>query len=158
MEAWRQYQAFGRLPDLRPEKIDSSSADRGRSPIPPIQNVEPDSARSASSQSTVVEQDSGESQTTPRYVSFEEGDNANPHNWSILYKAWIIAILSFLTLSLTFASSVSAATENAVMEELGCSQIAATATTGVFLVGMGLGAMPAAPLSECMSGSSLLIK
>lgn len=35
------------------------------------------------------------------------------------------------------------------MEEFGCSQIAATAATSMFLIGMGVGAMPMAPLSEC---------
>jgi hypothetical protein len=35
------------------------------------------------------------------------------------------------------------------MQEFGCNEVVATATTGMFLVGMGFGAMPFAPLSEC---------
>ncbi|WRT66815.1 uncharacterized protein IL334_003778 [Kwoniella shivajii] len=82
------------------------------------------------------------------YLDFDENDKKNPKNWSGWYKAFVIGQLTFLTLSLTFASSVSASSENGVMEEFGCSNVAATASTGIFLVGMGLGAMPQAPLSE----------
>ncbi|KAL7425043.1 hypothetical protein Q5752_000731 [Cryptotrichosporon argae] len=82
------------------------------------------------------------------WVAFEAGDPANPQNWSTAYKAWVIALLSWLTLSLTFASSVSAAAESAVMDQFGCGQVPATLTTGAFLIGMGAGAMPSAPLSE----------
>lgn len=35
------------------------------------------------------------------------------------------------------------------MREFGCGEVVATASTGLFLVGMGIGAMPFAPLSEC---------
>jgi DHA1 family multidrug resistance protein-like MFS transporter len=98
-----------------------------------------------------VESSPGDLEKSPRYVSFDDLDQANPQNWSIAYKGWVIALLSNLTLSLTFASSVSSAAEGGVMEEFGCGQIAATATTSTFLIGMGIGAMPAAPLSECES-------
>ncbi len=96
------------------------------------------------------------SPTLPTYVSFLPSDPSNPQNWSSLYKAWVVFLLSFLTLSLTFASSASSSAEIGVMEEFGCGEIAATAMTGVFLVGMGLGAMPAAPLSECTSVSNVI--
>ncbi|WVQ98421.1 hypothetical protein IAU59_005544 [Kwoniella sp. CBS 9459] len=82
------------------------------------------------------------------YLDFEENDKRNPKNWSAAYKTFVIAQLSFLTLSMTFASSVSSAAENGMREEFGCGQVAATAGTGLFLVGMGVGAMPTAPLSE----------
>ncbi|WVW83504.1 hypothetical protein I302_105525 [Kwoniella bestiolae CBS 10118] len=82
------------------------------------------------------------------YLDFDENDQRNPKNWSVWYKTFVIGQLSFMTLSLTFASSVSSAAEEGMMQELGCGTIAATASTGLFLVGMGLGAMPMAPLSE----------
>ncbi|WWC85172.1 uncharacterized protein L201_000029 [Kwoniella dendrophila CBS 6074] len=82
------------------------------------------------------------------YLDFEENDLKNPKNWSVWYKTFVIGQLSFMTLSLTFASSVSSSSEQGMMEEFGCSTITATASTGLFLVGMGLGAMPMAPLSE----------
>lgn len=83
------------------------------------------------------------------YVTFNEDDVRNPQNWSKTYKIFVIGLLAFLTLSLTFASSVSSAAEQGMMAEFGCSQIAATAATSMFLIGMGVGAMPMAPLSEC---------
>lgn len=83
------------------------------------------------------------------FVTFDENDPRNPQNWSKAYKTFVIGLLAFLTLSLTFASSVSSAAERGMMEEFGCSQVAATAATSMFLIGMGVGAMPMAPLSEC---------
>ena len=85
----------------------------------------------------------------PTYVSFDPSDPADPQNWSFAFKSWVVSLLSFLTLSLTYASSASSSAKAGVMEEFGCGEVAATATTGIFLVGMGMGAMPAAPLSEC---------
>jgi DHA1 family multidrug resistance protein-like MFS transporter len=83
------------------------------------------------------------------YVDFEPADPANPKNWSTAYKSIVVAQLSFLTLSLTYASSASSSAEKGMMEEFGCNQVVATASTGLFLLGMGIGAMPFAPLSEC---------
>lgn len=83
------------------------------------------------------------------YVAFEPSDPQNPKNWSLIYKSWVIFLLSFLTLSLTFASAASSSAENGMKEEFGCGDVVATAATGLFLVGMGIGAMPFAPLSEC---------
>lgn len=83
------------------------------------------------------------------YVSFGEDDPSNPKTWSRGYKIFVLMQLSFLTLSVTYASSASSSTESAIMQEFGCNEVVATATTGMFLVGMGFGAMPFAPLSEC---------
>jgi DHA1 family multidrug resistance protein-like MFS transporter len=63
----------------------------------------------------------------------------------------VISQISFLTLSLTFASSVSSAASTGALAEFGMegNKIGGVATTGAFVVGIGLGAMPFAPLSEC---------
>jgi DHA1 family multidrug resistance protein-like MFS transporter len=84
------------------------------------------------------------------YVSFIPEDPSNPQNWSQLYKAWVIGQLTFLTLSLTFASSISSAASSGALREFGDegNTIGGVATTGAFVVGVGLGAMPFAPLSE----------
>ena len=95
------------------------------------------------------------SQSEPKYVAFLPSDPMDPQNWSSAYKARVVSLLTFLTLSLTFASSASSAAETGVMAEFGCGQVAATATTGVFLLGMGIGAMPSAPLSERTSSNAL---
>lgn len=83
------------------------------------------------------------------YVAFEPSDPANPQNWSLAYKSWVVFLLAFLTLSLTFASSASSSANEGMKREFGCGDVVATASTGLFLVGMGIGAMPFAPLSEC---------
>ena len=85
------------------------------------------------------------------YVAFTHEDPSNPQNWSQAYKAWVIGQLTFLTLSLTFASSISSAASPGALAEFGKEgyTIGGVATTGAFVVGVGLGAMPFAPLSEC---------
>lgn len=69
----------------------------------------------------------------------------------MVFKAWVIGQISFLTLSLTFASSISSAASPGMLAELGQEKnmIGGVATTGAFVLGIGLGAMPFAPLSEC---------
>jgi len=91
------------------------------------------------------------------YVAFTTNDPSNPQNWSSLYKAYVIGQLTFLTLSLTFASSISSAASSGALMEFGKEEntIGGVATTGAFVVGVGLGAMPFAPLSECTSHSSV---
>jgi len=181
MEAWRQYHAFGVSEQSKPERrkegepfapartaiSPASTAEtlhepepnsitvkleekvnRGRddpSPPPnPLETVPP----------PLGGEEAGANQPPPSqpiYVSFLPSDPQNPQSWSTAYKSWVVFLLTFLTLSLTFASSASSSAETGVMEDFGCGKVAATATTGVFLIGMGLGAMPAAPLSECTS-------
>ena len=91
---------------------------------------------------------------SPIYVSFEPNDPANPQNWSRTYKSWVVVQLTWLTLSLTFASSAAAPAQDGMMAEFGCSEVTAVATTGVFLIGMGIASMPFAPLSERKSPSA----
>jgi hypothetical protein len=87
------------------------------------------------------------------YVGFTENDPSNPQTWSMAYKSYVIGQISFLTLSLTFASSISSAASHGMLAEFGQSlnTIGGVATTGAFVVGIGFGAMPFAPLSECTS-------
>ncbi|AAW45807.1 conserved hypothetical protein [Cryptococcus deneoformans JEC21] len=121
MEAYLQYRAF--TPSFKPTHA------------PIVEGKEEEALKTLASSPLI-------------YVTFDENDARNPQNWSKTYKTFVIGLLAFLTLSLTFASSVSSAAEQGMMEEFGCSQIAATAATSMFLIGMGVGAMPMAPLSE----------
>ena len=98
--------------------------------------------------STLVASPIENQEKSPDYVTFEPNDPQNPQNWSRWYKAFVLAQLTFLTLSLTFASAASAPAEAGFMEEFGAGPITATAGTGLFLIGCGLGALPTAPLSE----------
>jgi hypothetical protein len=89
------------------------------------------------------------SDSSYRYVEFSSGDPSNPQNWSLAYKNWVVVQLTFLTLSLTFGSSVSSSAAAGAIAEFGGGELGGTATTGIFVVGVGCGAMPFAPLSEC---------
>lgn len=82
------------------------------------------------------------------YVSFEPSDPANPQNWSPAYKVAVVSQLAFLTLSLTYASSASSSARDGMMREFACNTVVGQASTGLFLIGAGIGAMPFAPLSE----------
>lgn len=162
MEAWKQYRAFT-VPG--PPVF----TDKPSSPAPPAENRRRGSSSATSSSRTLsagsdqdglpaathdVEMTVGERSKISQpdkstYVSFGEDDPSNPKTWSRGYKIFVLMQLSFLTLSVTYASSASSSTESAIMQEFGCNEVVATATTGMFLVGMGFGAMPFAPLSEC---------
>lgn len=177
MEAWRQYQAFGRnasdisgghsRPFSSHHLVEPSLAG---SPSIPASRASSDPHTSSNTliepKPTLVESKLGDSinshlpginplspaspdaSPTSTYVAFAPNDPANPQNWSTAYKSWVIFLLQSLTISLTAAASFGAPAEYALMQELGGSQVGVTAVTGAFLVGTGLGAMPAAPLSE----------
>lgn len=143
MEVWLQYRAFSRsAPTQARPKPESTGTPE---PQPRHQAQAQDGYPPGPGPSHTT---SATASTTGTYVGFLSGDRANPQNWSMIYKAWVIAQLTFLTLSLTFASSVSSAASSGARAELGGSELAGTATTGAFVVGIGLGAMPFAPLSE----------
>lgn len=64
------------------------------------------------------------------------------------YKAFVILQLASVTLSMTYASAASSPASAGLQADFGLSEVGATASTSLFLIGMGLGAMPSAPLSE----------
>jgi hypothetical protein len=160
MEAWRQYHAFGRsVPAASHTRSEKSSAASSTPAVVAGANDVDAGAAVESQPETVADGDPSPigSDTKALYVQFEENDSQNPQNWSIAYKAWVIFLLSNLTTSLTLAAAVGAPTEDQLRDRFGATAIQATATTGAFLVGQGLGAMPAAPLSECESTLSSAI-
>ena len=72
-------------------------------------------------------------------VGWESTDDPNnPHNWSNASKARSLSLLMALTFVLTYAAAISAPTEKAIRSEFGCGQVAATATTSLFLIGQGV--------------------
>lgn len=145
---------------LSPSSSETTAIGLHDSPLQPTP-IRPDQNGELNGQQTPPSNDAGGngSASKPIYVSFEENDPLDPHHWSTVYKAWVVFQLIFLTLSLTFASSAASPAEKGMMEEFACGQVAATATTGIFLVGTGLGALPFAPLSErkCLDGIPIWI-
>lgn len=150
MEVWLQYRAFSQSAPTQPSPKPAAIG----TPEPQHQH---DRSHDNSGAPTLVGTDQEPKEpngpalpasSPASYVGFLSGDKANPQNWSMAYKIWVIVQLTFLTLSLTFASSVSSAASSGARVELGGSELAGTATTGAFVVGIGLGAMPFAPMSE----------
>ncbi|KAL6898813.1 major facilitator superfamily domain-containing protein [Trichoderma evansii] len=85
----------------------------------------------------------------PEYeVYFEENDPENPLNWSLLYRAWTIGVVSFATwLAVLYSTSYTAFIPGLV-EEFGASETVATLGVTTYLLGLAAGSLILAPLSE----------
>ncbi|KAF5660194.1 major facilitator superfamily transporter [Fusarium circinatum] len=82
------------------------------------------------------------------YVDFSPGDLEDPRNWSIKRRWAITCIAVFLAMNGNFASSIFSGSIDSVMEEFGVSEVAASLTTTMFLLGFCAGPFVFAPLSE----------
>ena len=61
-------------------------------------------------------------QNEPILVRFDEGDPANPQNWSSWYKVWITFLLGMLALSASLGSSIISPATDTIAEIFGMSQ------------------------------------
>ncbi|KAL4811520.1 major facilitator superfamily domain-containing protein [Aspergillus unguis] len=88
--------------------------------------------------------------TDPNYeVDFEdEYDTANPKNWSIKYKGMAIAMLSWNTLIIVLHSTSYTSGISVIGEEFGASTTIVTLGLTFYLIGLAIGSMFMAPLSE----------
>ncbi|KAL5336481.1 major facilitator superfamily domain-containing protein [Aspergillus crustosus] len=88
--------------------------------------------------------------TDPNYeVDFEDGDDpANPKNWSPKYKAMAIAMLSYNTLLIVLHSTSYTSGIAIIGEEFGASRTIVTLGLTFYLIGLAMGSMIMAPLSE----------
>ncbi|KAL4780938.1 major facilitator superfamily domain-containing protein [Aspergillus varians] len=88
--------------------------------------------------------------TDPNYeVDFEdEDDPANPKNWSFGYKGMAIAMLSWNTLVIVLHSTAYTSGVAIIGEEFGASSTIVTLGLTFYLVGLAIGSMFMAPLSE----------
>ncbi|KAI9367013.1 major facilitator superfamily domain-containing protein [Aspergillus egyptiacus] len=88
--------------------------------------------------------------TDPNYeVDYEDGDDpANPKNWSLKYKAMAIAMLSWNTLIIVLHSTSYTSGIPVMGEEFGAPSTIVTLGLTFYLVGLAVGSMFMAPLSE----------
>ncbi|KAL4919350.1 major facilitator superfamily domain-containing protein [Aspergillus aurantiobrunneus] len=88
--------------------------------------------------------------TDPNYeVDFEDGDDpANPKNWTLKYKAMAIAMLSWNTLIIVLHSTSYTSGIQVIGEEFGASKVIVTLGLTFYLIGLAIGSMFMAPLSE----------
>ncbi|KAF4483457.1 mfs-multidrug-resistance transporter [Fusarium agapanthi] len=82
------------------------------------------------------------------YVDFSPEDLEDPRNWSLKRRWAITCIAVFLAMNGNFASSIFSGSIDSVMEEFGASEVAASLTTTMFLLGFCAGPFVFTPLSE----------
>ncbi|KAL6234420.1 hypothetical protein BDW75DRAFT_241138 [Aspergillus navahoensis] len=86
----------------------------------------------------------------PNYeIDFEDGyDQANPKNWSLKYKGMAIAMLSYNTLLIVLHSTSYTSGISQIGDEFGASTTIVTLGLTFYLIGLAIGSMFMAPLSE----------
>lgn len=75
-------------------------------------------------------------------------DTLNPHNWSKPRRMFYTLLIALIGLIVGFASSVDSAAAPQAAEEFHVSEVTESLATSMYLLGFGLGAPFAAPLSE----------
>lgn len=86
-----------------------------------------------------------------------EKDPLNPHNWSKTRRMMITIIVASIGLIVGFASSVDSAVLQQARQEFHVGEIAEALATGLYLVGFGVGAFFAAPISETVGRNPVYI-
>lgn len=81
-------------------------------------------------------------------VTWEPKDRFNPHNWTTTRRIFATLAVCLIALSTTMASSIDAAVVSEAANEFGVSETAESLATGLYLIGFGVGALVASPLSE----------
>lgn len=95
------------------------------SPIPSsAQELEPET------EAALKDDDNG----APFLVTFEEADPDFPHNWPLLKKAWVTAVLALFNLIGTVASSIFGTAQEEVMREFGVGHLVAVLGTTAYMV------------------------
>lgn len=82
------------------------------------------------------------------YVDFRPGDLDDPRNWSALSKWYITLVAVLLALNGSLASSITSGCTDSIMREFGVSQVVASLTTTLLLLGYCAGPFVFAPISE----------
>ncbi|KAL9002273.1 MAG: hypothetical protein Q9188_004785 [Gyalolechia gomerana] len=91
-------------------------------------------------------------------VGYEgEYDVLDPHNWSYGTRIWATVNIALIGWIVGFASSVDSAALVQAAEDLGVSEVTESLATGLFLVGFGVGALFAGPISETIGRNPVYI-
>lgn len=81
-------------------------------------------------------------------VGWKEGDALNPQNWSERSKWACTLAVCLLTLAITIPSSIDAPVADQFDEHFAVNAEAGSMTTGMYLIGLGVGALFAGTISE----------
>lgn len=100
-------------------------------------------------------------------VIFDDGDPENPKNWPLWYRGWTVFVASIGTWGTTLYSSSYTASTPGLAAEFGASTTIVTLGLTTYLLGLAVGTLIVAPLSElygrrnvylvCIAGWALLI-
>ncbi|OAQ99182.1 hypothetical protein LLEC1_07364 [Akanthomyces lecanii] len=81
-------------------------------------------------------------------VIFDEGDPENPKNWPLWYRGWTVFVASIGTWGTTLYSSSYTASTPGLVAEFGASTTIVTLGLTTYLLGLAVGSLIVAPLSE----------
>lgn len=81
-------------------------------------------------------------------VIFEEGDPENPRNWSLWYRVWILGCVSFATWVIVLYSTSYTSSTPGLMLQFNISSTVATLGMTTYLMGLAVGSLILAPMSE----------
>ena len=81
-------------------------------------------------------------------VKWEDGEKANPRNWTMKYKAFITLQLGMLALAASLGSSIIAPAEAKIATYTGVSEEIAVLCVSLYVLGFAFGPLLWAPISE----------
>jgi multidrug resistance protein len=81
-------------------------------------------------------------------VVLDDDDPKNPKNWSLVYRAWVIVTVAFSAWVVVLYSTSYMSSAPGLESELGVSSLGATTGLTTYLLGLALGSLFSAPLSE----------
>lgn len=117
-------------------------------PTKPSSTELDDSHRSTPIPESKLESD-GDQQAHDLYlVDWDEGEAANPRNWSTFRKSWITFQLGMLALAAAAGSSIISPAQMVISRELGISEEVAVLALSLYILGFAFGPLIWAPLSE----------
>ncbi|RAK96592.1 MFS general substrate transporter [Aspergillus ibericus CBS 121593] len=81
-------------------------------------------------------------------VGWADGDFHNPQNWSRSKKWFCTIAICLIALAISIPGTIDAPVSEAFNEHYGVGPIAGSMTTGMYLIGVGVGSLFAGPISE----------
>jgi multidrug resistance protein len=116
-------------------------------------------SRTKKSKSTMSKDNEKEERETVFVVGYEsEQDTMNPHNWGYWTRIRATILIAWIGFIVGFASSIDSAALTQASSDFGVSEVVEVlASTGVFLIGFGFGALFAGPISETVGRNPVYI-
>lgn len=90
----------------------------------------------------------GAEKSDPFLVRWSPDDEEHPRNWPSHRKWRMVSLACGMELAVSIASSAYSSAQTGIEQEFGVSDVAATVGISLFLLGLGLGAVFLAPISE----------